>query len=34
MVKRVIHWTIAIAVVLQLFSCIFLGASYMPEVPF
>jgi cytochrome b561 len=34
MLKRLIHWAIVIAVVLQLFSCIFLGASYMPEVPF
>jgi cytochrome b561 len=34
MLKRLLHWAIAIAVVLQLFSCIFLGQSYMPAVPF
>lgn len=34
MLKRLIHWLIFIAVVLQLFSCIFLGQSYMPEQPF
>jgi predicted small lipoprotein YifL len=32
--KRVIHWLIIIAVVLHLFSCVFLGQSYMPELPF
>lgn len=32
--KQLIHWLIAIAVVLHLFSCVFLGQSYMPAVPF
>lgn len=34
MLKQVIHWLIFIAVILQLFSCIFMGVSYMPEKPF
>ena len=34
MLKQVIHWLIAIAVVLHLFSCVFLGQSFMPEKPF
>lgn len=34
MLKRLLHWIIAIAVVLQLFSCIFLGRDHMPGVPF
>lgn len=34
MLKRLIHWLIFIAVVLQLFSCIFLGQAFMPERPF
>lgn len=34
MLKQLIHWIIAIAVVLQLFSCVFLGQSYMPAQPF
>ena len=33
LLKQVIHWAIAIAVVLQLFSCVFMGVSYMPEMP-
>jgi cytochrome b subunit of formate dehydrogenase len=31
MIKRAVHWLVAIAVVLHLFSCIFLGESYMPS---
>lgn len=34
MLKQLIHWLIAIAVVLQLFSCVFLGQSHMPAQPF
>lgn len=34
MLKQLIHWLVFLAVILQLFSCIFLGQSYMPEVPF
>lgn len=29
-----LYWLVAIAVVLQLFSCIFMGQSFMPERPF
>jgi hypothetical protein len=32
--KKFIHWLIVAAVVLHLFSCVFLGQSYMPAVPF
>jgi len=32
--KQFIHWLIFIAVILQLFSCIFTGQSFMPEIPF
>lgn len=34
MLKQAIHWIIFIAVILHLFSCIFLGQSYMPAQPF
>lgn len=34
MLKQLIHWLIVIAVVLQLFSCVFLGQSFMPAQPF
>jgi len=34
MLKQLLHWIIVIAVVLQLFSCIFMGQSFMPGVPF
>jgi len=34
MLKRTIHWLVAIAIVLQLWSCIFNGVSYMPAQPF
>jgi cytochrome b561 len=34
MLKQLIHWAIFIAVVLQLFSCIFMGQSFMPAQPF
>jgi len=34
MLKQLIHWLIAIAVVLQLFSCVFMGQSFMPAQPF
>jgi len=34
MLKRLIHWLIFIAVILQLFSCIFMGQSFMPGRPF
>ena len=34
MLKQVIHWLIAIAVVLHLFSCVFMGQSMMPAQPF
>jgi hypothetical protein len=29
---RLLFWLVAIAVVLHLFSCVFLGQSYMPSV--
>jgi hypothetical protein len=32
--KRLINWLVFIAVVLHLFSCAFLGQSFMPELPF
>lgn len=32
--RELLHWLIAIAAVLQLLSCVFMGASYMPAVPF
>jgi hypothetical protein len=32
--KKFIHWLIVAAVVLHLFSCVFLGQAYMPAVPF
>lgn len=31
MLKQIVHWAIFIAVILHLFSCIFLGQSFMPE---
>lgn len=31
MIKQIIHWAIFIAVILQLFSCVFMGVSFMPE---
>lgn len=34
MIKQIIHWAIFIAVILQLFSCIFMGQSFMPAQPF
>jgi len=34
MTKKILYWAIAIAVVLQLFSCVFMGQSFMPEHPF
>jgi Ni,Fe-hydrogenase I cytochrome b subunit len=34
LIKRFVHWLIAVAVVLHLFSCIFLGQSFMPGVGF
>lgn len=34
MLKQVIHWLIFFAVILHLFSCVFMGVSYMPEKPF
>jgi len=34
MAKQILYWVIAIAVVLQLFSCVFMGQSFMPEHPF
>ena len=34
MLKQLIHWLIAVAVVLQLFSCVFMGQSFMPAQPF
>ena len=32
--KRLLHWLIAAALVLQVFSCVFLGRSEMPAMPF
>lgn len=34
MKKRLLHWAVFLALVLHLFSCVFLGQSYMPAVPF
>jgi len=34
MLKRLLHWVVVIALVLHLFSCVFLGKSYMPDAPF
>ena len=34
MIKVIVHWLVAIALVLQLFSCIFMGQSFMPAQPF
>jgi hypothetical protein len=34
MLKRFVHWLVFIALVLHLFSCIFLGVNNMPEVLF
>ena len=34
MKKQMLYWAIYIAVVLHLFSCVFLGQSFMPEIPF
>lgn len=34
MLKRLLHWIIAAAVVLHVFSCVFMGQSMMPELPF
>ena len=34
MLKELLYWAIVIALVLHLFACIFLGQSYMPEIPF
>ena len=34
MLKRTIHWLIFFAIILQLFSCIFMGVSFMPAQPF
>lgn len=33
MLKRTVHWLVAIALVLQLYSCIFMGVSFMPAQP-
>lgn len=33
MLKKLLHWIIMIAVALQLFSCVFLGQSHMPGMP-
>lgn len=33
MLKRTIHWLVAIAMVLHLYSCIFMGVSFMPAQP-
>ncbi len=33
MLKLTVHWLVAIALVLQLYSCIFMGVSFMPEQP-
>lgn len=32
--KVVVYWLIAIAVVLHLIGLVFLGQSFMPEIPF
>jgi len=34
MLKQIVHWLIFFAVILQLFSCIFLGDTFMPAQPF
>lgn len=34
MLKKLVHWAAFIALALHLFSCVFLGQSYMPAVPF
>jgi len=34
MIKQIVHWLVAAAVVLQLFSCIFLGQGQMPGLGF
>jgi hypothetical protein len=33
MLTRLVHWIVAIALVLQLASCLFSGVSYMPGSP-
>lgn len=32
--KKLLHWVVFIALALQLFSCMFLGETHMPAVPF
>ena len=32
LIKQIVHWLVFFAVILHLFSCIFLGQSHMPEV--
>lgn len=32
--KKLLHWAVFIALALQLFSCVFLGETHMPAVPF
>ncbi len=31
MIKKTVHWLVFIALVLHLLSCVFGGASHMPE---
>ena len=31
MLKQIVHWLIFIAVIIQLFSCVFMGQSFMPD---
>ena len=31
MLKMIVHWLVFLAVIAHLFSCIFLGQSYMPD---
>jgi hypothetical protein len=34
MLKRLVHWLIAVAVVLHLVALVFMGQSFLPAVPF
>lgn len=34
MLKRLVHWLIAIALVLHLVSCLVFGEAHLPELPF
>jgi hypothetical protein len=34
MLKELLYWAIVIALVLHLFALIFMGQSFLPEIPF